>query len=131
MNRDFSIPKDLYYTDSHTWLLIEGDVGTVGVTDFAQPELGEIVFIELPEKGSEIVQDLAFGTIEAMKTVAELISPISGEVIEKNDSVESEPRQVNSDPYGDGWMIKISIRDPKEVENILTPEDYENFISGE
>ena len=131
MATDFNIPMDLFYTDDHLWILIEGDMGTIGISDYAQSELSEVVYIELPEVGTEIVQGSPFGTIEAMKTVAELIAPVTGEVIEINENVENDPRIINSDPYSDGWMIRVKMHDPEEVENILTPDDYLLSISSE
>ena len=122
---------ELYFTDDHTWVFVEDDIGTIGLTDYSQSELSEIVYIELPVVGSEVVQGSPFGTIEAMKTVAELISPMSGEVIEMNESLENDPGQVNADPYGEGWMIKIKLHKPDEIENILTPQDYILYVSEE
>lgn len=131
MISDSQIPMDLFYTDFHTWVLVEGAIGTIGISDYAQSELSEIVYIELPETGTEIVQGTPFGTIEALKTVAELISPVTGEVIEVNDSAENDPRIINNDPYSDGWLIRVKMHDPEEIENILTPDDYLLFISSE
>ncbi len=131
MISDSQIPMDLFYTDYHTWVLVEGTIGTIGISDYAQSELSEIVYIELPETGTEIVQGTPFGTIEALKTVAELISPVTGEVIEVNDSAENNPRIINNDPYSDGWLIRVKLHDPEEIENILTPDDYLLFISNE
>ncbi len=124
-------PRDLFYTNDHTWILVEGNEGIVGLTDFAQAELAEIVYIDLPNVRTEVVQGSPFGAVEAMKTVAELISPVSGEVIELNDSLESDPRVVNTDPYGEGWMIRVAIHDIDEIESLLTPEDYMVYVSGE
>jgi len=131
MESDLKVPRDLFYTNDHTWVLVEDDVGTIGVTDFGQSELAEVVYIDLPNIGTEVVQGSPFGTIEAMKTVAELISPVSGEVIEVNETLESDPRQVNMDPYGDGWMIRVEIHDQDEIDSLLTPQDYIVYISGE
>ncbi|MBN1293829.1 MAG: glycine cleavage system protein GcvH [Candidatus Latescibacteria bacterium] len=125
------VPRDLYYTNDHTWIFVENDEGTVGLTDFGQSELSEIVYIDLPDLGTEVLQGAPFGTIEAMKTVAELISPASGEVLEINDTLESDPRQVNLDPYGDGWMIKIKIHDPDEIDSLMTPQDYYVYVTGD
>ncbi len=131
MHENLKVPLDLYFTNDHTWVFVEKNIGTIGLTDYAQSELSEIVYVELPAVGSEVVQGLPFGTIEAMKTVAELISPMTGEVIEMNESLEDNPGHVNTDPYGEGWMIKIKIHDHDEIENILTPKDYIMYISGE
>jgi len=131
MEGDLKVPRDLFYTTDHTWILVEGNQGTIGITDFGQSELAEIVYIDLPDVGTEVVQGSLYGTIEAMKAVAELISPVSGEVIEVNDTLESDPRQVNMDPYGEGWMLKLNIHDHDEIDTLLTPQDYMVYISGE
>ena len=131
MEGDLKVPRDLFYTTDHTWILVEGNQGTIGITDFGQSELAEIVYIDLPDVGTELVQGSPFGSIEAMKAVAELISPVSGEVIEVNDTIESDPRQVNMDPYGEGWMLKLNIHDHDEIDTLLTPQDYMVYISGE
>ena len=131
MESDVKVPRDLFYTNDHTWVLTEDGEATIGISDFGQSELAEIVYIDLPTVGTEVVQGSPFGTIEAMKAVAELISPISGEVIEVNETLESDPRQVNIDPYGDGWMIKVTIHDKDEIDNLFTPQDYIIYISGE
>ena len=128
---NIQVPMDLYFIDDHTWVLVEDDIGTIGLSDYAQTELSEIVYIDLPDVGSEVAQGSPFGTIEAMKTVAELISPMSGEIVEINDDLENDPRLVNSDPYGEGWMIKIKIHEPDEIENIMTPQEYLSYVSGE
>lgn len=131
MESDLKVPRDLFYTTDHTWVLVENEDGVVGISDFGQSELAEVVYIDLPSIGTEVIQGSPFGTIEAMKSVAELISPVSGEVIEINDALESDPRQVNMDPYGDGWMIRVKLHDPDEIDSLLTPQDYMVFISGE
>jgi len=131
MEENLKVPRDLFYTNDHTWVLVEGNEGVIGLTDFGQKELAEIVYIDLPDCGTEVVQGSPFGTIEAMKTVAELISPVSGEVIEINDTLESDPRQVNIDPYGDGWMIRVKMYDPEEVDSLFTPQDYLVYVHGE
>jgi glycine cleavage system H protein len=131
MHDESHVPLDLHFIDEHTWVLLEDDMGTVGLSDYGQTELSEIVYIDLPEVGFEVSQGSPFGTIEAMKTVAELISPMSGEVIEVNESLEDDPRIVNNDPYGEGWMIKIRIHDSEEIENIFDPQEYLMYISGE
>jgi len=129
MITESQVPMDLYYTDNHTWVLIEDEIGIIGITDYAQTELTEIVYIELPEKGSDVTQGNAFGTLEAMKTVAELIAPVSGTIIEVNEALDTDPRIINNDPYGDGWIIKVRLYDPEEVDNIMTPDDYIIFVS--
>lgn len=125
-----SIPKDLKYTKEHEWIRDNGDgTATVGITDFAQGELGDIVFVELEEVGFEFDKDESFGTVEAVKTVSELFAPISGEVTEINGKLEDEPELVNDDPYGDGWMIKLKIGDESEMEDLMSPEEYEEIIA--
>ena len=123
------IPEDLLYSDDHEWLLQEGDIATVGITDYAQRELGDVVFVELPEVGDEIAQGEPFGTIEAVKTVTDLFAPVSGEVLEINESLTEDPTQVNKDPYGDGWMIKVEIHDLEELDTLMPAEEYEELIA--
>ena len=122
------IPEDLKYTKDHEWARIEGDVVTIGITDFAQSELGDIVYLELPELGFETKQGGSFGTIEAVKAVSDIFSPLTGEVVEVNDKLNDEPEIINKDPYGDGWIIKIKISDHSEYENLLDKSKYEELI---
>ena len=122
------IPEDLKYTKDHEWIKIEGNVATVGVTDFAQSELGDIVFVEIETLDEELEGEEVFGSVEAVKTVSDLFMPLGGTVIEINENIESSPELVNSDPYGDGWMIKIEIKDPAEIENLLSSEAYSKLI---
>jgi glycine cleavage system H protein len=125
-----SIPKELKYTKEHEWIRDNGDgTATVGITDFAQGELGDIVFVELEDVGFEFDKDESFGTVEAVKTVSELFAPISGEITEINEKLEDEPELVNDDPYGDGWMIKLKIGDESEMDELMSPEDYEEIIA--
>lgn len=124
-----NIPNDLKYTKDHEWVKIEGDTATVGVTDFAQGELGDIVYVEVETIDEELEREEVFGTVEAVKTVSDLFMPISGEVIEFNETLESNPEKVNEDPYGEGWMIKIKIADPSELEDLLSDEDYGSSIA--
>jgi glycine cleavage system H protein len=124
-----NVPNDLKYTKDHEWVKIEGDTATVGVTDFAQGELGDIVYVEVETIDEELEREEVFGTVEAVKTVSDLFMPISGEVIEFNESLESNPEKVNEDPYGEGWMIKIKIADPSELEDLLSAEDYGSSIA--
>ena len=121
------IKEDLLYTNDHEWVRIEGDEAIVGITDYAQSELGEIVFVDVPTIGESIQQFDVFGSVEAVKTVADLNMPMSGTVKEFNDRLDNEPELVNNDPYGDGWIIKISLDDPREVTNLLTPEQYKEI----
>ena len=122
------IPEDLKYTKDHEWVRIDGNVATVGVTDFAQSELGDIVFVEIETLDEELEKEEVFGSVEAVKTVSDLFMPIGGTVIEINENIESSPELVNSDPYGEGWMIKIEINEASDIENLLTSEAYSNLI---
>ena len=122
------IPSELRYTKDHEWVRIEGDVATVGVTDFAQGELGDIVYVEIETEGENLSSGDVFGTVEAVKTVSDLFMPLSGEVIEINSSLESNPEVVNSDPYGEGWMIKIKISD--KGDQLLSADDYKSEVGA-
>ena len=122
------IPENLKYTKDHEWVKIEGNIATIGVTDFAQSELGDIVFVEIETLDEELDAEEVFGSVEAVKTVSDLFMPIGGNVIEVNENIESSPELVNSDPYGEGWMIKIEIKDNSEIENLLSFEAYSNLI---
>lgn len=121
------IPKDLKYAQSHEWVKLDGDIATVGISDFAQGELGDIVFVDLPEVGSSTVQGEACGTIEAVKTVSDMNAPVSGEVIEVNEGIEEEPTLVNSDCYGRGWIMKIRISDKSELDELMDADAYRDF----
>ncbi len=123
-----NIPADLLYTKDHEWLRVEGDFGYVGVTDFAQGELGDIVFIEIETQGETLAREEVFGTIEAVKTVSDMFMPVSGEITEVNPAIESSPEIVNKDPYGEGWMIKIRMTDPSETTGLLTAEAYKALV---
>ncbi len=123
-----SIPADLLYTKDHEWVKIDGDTATVGITDFAQGELGDIVYVEIETEGESIEAGEVFGTVEAVKTVSDLFMPVSGEIIEVNGDLEGNPEVVNSDPYGDGWMIKIKISDQGDA--LISPEDYSAEVGG-
>ena len=122
------IPEDLKYTKDHEWVRVDGNVATVGVTDFAQSELGDIVFVEIETLDEELEKEEVFGSVEAVKTVSDLFMPIGGTIIEINENIESSPELVNSDPYGEGWMIKIEINEASDIENLLTAEAYSNLI---
>ena len=122
------IPEDLKYTKDHEWVRVEGNVATVGVTDFAQSELGDIVFVEIETLDEELEKEEVFGSVEAVKTVSDLFMPIGGTIIEINEKIESSPELVNSYPYGEGWMIKIKINEASDMENLLTAEAYSNLI---
>lgn len=125
-----NIPADLKYTKDHEWVSIDGDVATVGITDFAQGELGDIVYVEVETLDETLDKDEVFGTVEAVKTVSDLYLPLSGEIIEFNENLESEPEKVNSDPYGEGWMIKVKISDPSEIEGLLDDAAYKEVIGA-
>ncbi|HEX9149933.1 MAG TPA: glycine cleavage system protein GcvH [Thermoanaerobaculia bacterium] len=124
-------PQDLHYTQSHEWVRIDGDVGTVGITDYAQKELGEIVYLELPEVGHMFNAEDEFGTVESVKAVSELFTPLSGEVIEINKGAVAEPGIVNDDPFGDGWLIKLKLSTDEEVKKLLSAQQYEEFVKQE
>ena len=119
----------VYYTKEHEWVRVEGDTATVGITDFAQSELGDIVFVELPEVGDEVTAGEPFGSVESVKTVSELYAPVSGKVVEVNDALGDSPENVNTSPYGDGWMIVVEMSDPSQVDQLLTAEQYKETIS--
>jgi glycine cleavage system H protein len=123
-----NIPSNLQYTKDHEWAKIENGVATIGITDFAQGELGDIVFVELPEAGKSFNAGDAFGTIEAVKTVTDLFSPISGKIVAINEGLDSDPGKVNSDPYGDGWLVKIRLSDPDEKDGLMSSIAYEEII---
>ncbi|NMM48663.1 glycine cleavage system protein GcvH [Marinigracilibium pacificum] len=123
-----NIPKDLKYTNDHEWVKIEGDVATIGITDFAQKELGDIVYVEVETEGEDIEKGETFGTVEAVKTVSDLFMPISGNITEFNSELESSPEKVNEDPYGEGWMIKVKIEDESQLDDLLDAAAYEDLI---
>lgn len=122
------VPDELKYSEQHEWLSLDGDVGTIGVTDYAQSQLGDIVFVELPQVGDVLEKGQSFGTIEAVKTVEELYTPVAGEVLEINDTLEDGAEQVNGDPYSDGWMVKVRLSDMSDLDTMLSSEDYEALI---
>jgi glycine cleavage system H protein len=123
-----NIPQDLKYTKDHEWIKIEGDSATIGITDFAQNELGDIVYVDISSVGQDVKQHEVFGTVEAVKTVSDLYMPVSGKVTEFNKSLESAPEKVNSDPYGEGWMVKVSISNAGEVSGLLSADQYKELI---
>jgi glycine cleavage system H protein len=125
-----NIPANLKYTKDHEWVSIDGDVATVGITDFAQKELGDIVYVEVETLDQTLDKDEVFGTVEAVKTVSDLFLPLSGEIIEFNEDLESNPETVNTDPYGAGWMVKIKISNPSEAEELLSSEAYTSLIGA-
>ena len=124
-----NVPEDLMYTKEHEWVRVDDGTATIGITDYAQGELGDIVFVELPDIGTEVKQMEAFGTIEAVKTVADLYSPVTGEITAVNDQIEDSPEVINKDPYGDGWIVKVKLADDDELNGLLSSGDYEGIIS--
>ena len=125
-----NIPAELKYTKDHEWVSIDGDIATVGITDFAQGELGDIVYVEVETLDETLEMEAVFGTVEAVKTVSDLFLPVSGEIVGFNEALESEPELVNSDPDGQGWMIKVKMSDPSELDGLLSAEDYAAIIGG-
>lgn len=125
-----NIPSNLKYTKDHEWIQIEGETAIVGITDFAQGELGDIVYVDVDTLDDTVEEGAVFGSVEAVKTVSDLFMPLTGEVIEFNEALEDEPELVNSDPYGKGWMIKIAISDSSQIENLLDAEAYQKLIKG-
>jgi len=125
-----NVPTDLKYTKDHEWVKVDGDLVTVGITDFAQSELGDIVYVEFDTLDEELEADAVFGTVEAVKTVSDLFLPLAGEIIEFNESLEEEPEKVNDDPYGEGWMIKIKVADTSDLETLLSADEYKEIIGA-
>ncbi len=125
-----NIPSNLKYTKDHEWVCIDGEIATVGITDFAQKELGDIVYVEVETLDQTLTKDEVFGTVEAVKTVSDLFLPLSGEIVEFNDDLESNPDTVNGDPYGKGWMVKVKFSDASEMEDLLSSEDYKALIGA-
>ncbi len=125
-----NVPANLKYTKDHEWVLVEGDTATIGITDFAQSELGDIVFVDINTVGDNVAKEAVFGTVEAVKTVSDLFMPLSGEVLEMNSGVETNPETVNKDPYGAGWMIKVKLSNTAEVASLLSADDYKKLIGA-
>ena len=124
------LPKELKYTKDHEWIKIDGDIATVGITDFAQSELGDIVYVEVETLDEELDKEEVFGTVEAVKTVSDLFMPVSGKILEFNESLEDEPEKVNENPYEEGWIVKIKVDNSEEVSELLSSEDYKSHIEG-
>lgn len=124
-----NFPENLRYTKDHEWVSLEGDVATIGITDFAQHELGDIVYVEVETVGQELEADALFGTVEAVKTVSDLFLPVTGKVTEFNSDLENEPEKVNTDPFGDGWMIKMTVKNVDDVAKLMDAEAYKNLVS--
>ena len=125
-----NIPENRKYTQDHEWVSVEGNIATIGITDFAQDQLGDIVYVEVEAEYESLDAEEIFGTVEAVKTVSDLYMPVSGEVKEFNEELESEPERVNADPYGKGWMIKVEMSDPSEIDKLLSPEAYTELIGA-
>ena len=126
-----NVPENLHYSKDHEWIRVEGDVGTIGITDHAQQSLGDVVYVELPKVGESFEAHEAFGSVESVKAVSEIFTPVSGEVVEVNESLQDEPEKVNNDPYGAAWMIRIRMTDAAQVDSLLSAAEYEDFTSGE
>jgi glycine cleavage system H protein len=126
-----NVPEDLHYSKDHEWVRVEGNIASIGITDYAQNSLGDVVYVELPKVGEDFAANESFGSVESVKAVSEVFSPISGTVAEVNESLNDEPEKVNGDPYGDGWMIKVNMSSPGEVDSLLTAAEYEDFTKGE
>ena len=125
-----NIPEELKYTKDHEWVRIEGEHVVIGVTDFAQKELGDIVYVDVDTEGDTVEKEEVFGSVEAVKTVSDLLMPITGEVVSFNGALEDDPEMVNTDPYGDGWMIKVAVSDPSELDALLTAEQYKDLVGA-
>ena len=125
------IPDDLHYSKDHEWVRVEGKTAVVGITDYAQDSLGDVVYVELPKVGEEFSANEPFGSVESVKAVSEVFSPVSGDVVGANEALADEPEKVNQDPYGEGWMIRIEMSNPGEVDSLLTAAEYEDFTKGE
>lgn len=124
-------PEDLKYSKEHEWVLVEGSVATVGITDYAQDQLGDIVFVELPAVGDKTSKEDAFGVVESVKAVSDIYAPVSGKVVEVNDDLPENPEMLNEDPYGDGWIIKIEMNDLEEIQDLMTAAEYEEYVAEE
>src|SRR5919199_4206719 len=126
-----NIPEDLHYSKDHEWIRVEGDAGTVGITDHAQHSLGDVVYVELPKIGERVAAGESFGSVESVKAVSELFSPVSGEVTEVNETLNDEPEKVNADPYGAAWMIKVRMSSPGEVDKLMNAAEYEDYVASQ
>jgi glycine cleavage system H protein len=126
-----NIPEDLHYSKDHEWVRVDGNIAIVGITDYAQDSLGDVVYVELPKAGEKFAANESFGSVESVKAVSEVFSPVSGEIAEANDSLTDEPEKVNTDPYGDGWMIRVKMSAAGEVDSLLTAAEYEDFTKGD
>ncbi len=126
-----NVPEELHYSKDHEWVRVDGDVATVGITDYAQNSLGDVVYVELPKPGEEFAANESFGSVESVKAVSEVFSPVSGTIVEAHDTLSDDPEKANTDPYGEGWMIRIKMSNPGEVDSLLTAAEYEDFTKAE
>jgi glycine cleavage system H protein len=126
-----NVPEDLHYSKDHEWVRVEGDVAVIGITDYAQDSLGDVVYVELPKAGESFAANESFGSVESVKAVSEIFTPVSGEIADVNGSLNDEPEKVNTDPYNDGWMIKMKMSSAGEVDSLLTAAEYEDFTKAE
>jgi len=126
-----NVPEDLHYSKDHEWVRVDGNIAIVGITDYAQDSLGDVVYVELPKAGEKFAANESFGSVESVKAVSEVFSPVSGEIAEINESLTDEPEKVNGDPYGDGWMIRVKMSAAGEVDSLLTAAEYEDFTKAE
>jgi glycine cleavage system H protein len=126
-----NVPEDLHYSKDHEWVRVDGDVAVIGITDYAQNSLGDVVYVELPKAGDDFASNESFGSVESVKAVSEVFTPVAGVVAQINESLADEPETVNSDPYGNGWMIRLKMKNPGEVDSLLTAAEYEDFTKAE
>jgi glycine cleavage system H protein len=126
-----NVPEDLHYSKDHEWVRVEGDLAVVGITDYAQNSLGDVVYVELPKVGEEFAANESFGSVESVKAVSEMFSPVSGTVADVNEALNDEPEKVNGDPYGEGWMMRVRMSSPLQVDSLLTAAEYEDFTKAE
>jgi glycine cleavage system H protein len=126
-----NVPEDLHYSKDHEWVRVDGGEAIIGITDYAQDSLGDVVYVELPKAGDEFAANEAFGSVESVKAVSEVFTPVAGEIVKTNEALADEPETVNSDPYGAGWMIRVKMSNPGEVDSLLTAAEYEDFTKAE
>ena len=126
-----NVPEELHYSKDHEWVRVEGDIAVVGITDYAQNSLGDVVYVELPKAGESFAANESFGSVESVKAVSEVFSPVAGEISAVNETLNDEPEKVNQDPYGDGWMIRVKMSNAGEVDSMLTAAEYEDFTKGD
>jgi glycine cleavage system H protein len=124
-------PQELYYTQQHEWIRVDGDTGTIGITEYAQKELGDIVYVELPKAGEQLTLGESFGTVESVKAVSEIYAPVSGQVVAVNETVQSAPEKLNSDPHGEAWLLRLRLRDHGEIDQLLSADQYEEYLKEE